>query len=63
VQRSSVTAMSSPICTCGVLGPGHLGAVLSVVTGEPRDCKFYRARLGHLKNLSHVTIEVTKSTA
>jgi Co/Zn/Cd efflux system component len=34
------------------LGPGHLGAVLPVITGEPRDCRFYRARLGHLKNLS-----------
>jgi cation diffusion facilitator family transporter len=45
------------------LGPGHLGAVLSVITGEPRDCRFYRARLGHLKNLSHVTIEVVNSTA
>lgn len=45
------------------LGPGHLGAVLSVITGEPRDCRYYRARLGHLKNLSHVTIEVVNSTA
>ena len=45
------------------LGPGHLGAVLSVITDEPRDCRFYRARLGHLKNLSHVTIEVVNSTA
>jgi cation diffusion facilitator family transporter len=45
------------------LGPGHLGAVLSVITGEPRDCRFYRARLSHLKNLSHITIEVVNSTA
>jgi cation diffusion facilitator family transporter len=41
------------------LGPGHLGAVLSVVTPEQRDCAFYRARLKVFKSLSHVTVEVT----
>ena len=45
------------------LGPGHLGAVLSVVTREPRDCEFYRARLRPFKNLSHVTVEVINTTA
>jgi Co/Zn/Cd efflux system component len=42
------------------LGPGHLGAVLSVATAEPRDCTFYRARLKQFTSLSHVTVEVTK---
>jgi cation diffusion facilitator family transporter len=40
------------------LGPGHLGAIVSVVTGQGRGEDFYRARLGHFPMLSHVTIEV-----
>jgi cation diffusion facilitator family transporter len=40
------------------LGPGHLGAIVSVVTGQDRGPDFYRARLGHFPMLSHVTIEV-----
>jgi cation diffusion facilitator family transporter len=45
------------------LGPGHLGAVVSVVTGKPRDAAFYRATLNRFKSLSHVTIEVTRAAA
>ena len=40
------------------LGPGHIGAIVSVVTGQRRGPDFYRARLGHFGMLSHVTIEV-----
>ena len=40
------------------LGPGHLAAILSVVTGKPRSPEFYRARLQPFHGLSHVTIEV-----
>lgn len=40
------------------LGPGHLGAIVSVVTGQRRGPDFYRARLGHFHTLSHVTVEV-----
>jgi len=40
------------------LGPGHLGAIVSVVTGQRRGPDFYRARLGHFRMLSHVTVEV-----
>jgi hypothetical protein len=40
------------------LGPGHLGAILSIATGRARDVEFYRARLGRFAALSHVTIEV-----
>ncbi len=43
------------------LGPGHLGAVVSVLTSEAHDCAFYRARLRQFKALSHVTIEVRKT--
>jgi cation diffusion facilitator family transporter len=45
------------------LGPGHLGAVVSVLTSKPRDCAFYRARLKDFKSLSHVTVEVTNTAA
>lgn len=40
------------------LGPGHFGAILSVVTTQGREAAFYRARLAGFKTLSHVTIEV-----
>ena len=40
------------------LGPGHLGAVLSVVTGKNRRPEDYRARLRRFASLSHVTVEV-----
>jgi cation diffusion facilitator family transporter len=40
------------------LGPGHLGAILSIATARARDVAFYRARLGRFAALSHVTIEV-----
>ena len=42
------------------LGPGHLGAVVSVMTAEARDCDFYRDRLRQFASLSHVTVEVMK---
>ena len=40
------------------LGPGHLGAIVSVVTEKPRDAAHYRRLLGHFHGLSHVTVEV-----
>jgi Co/Zn/Cd efflux system component len=40
------------------LGPGHLAAIVSVVTGKSRSPDFYRARLQPFHGLSHVTIEV-----
>jgi cation diffusion facilitator family transporter len=43
------------------LGPGHLGVVVSVVTGKPRDAAFYRAALSRFKALSHVTVEVMRA--
>lgn len=45
------------------LGPGHLGVVVSVVTGQARDAAFYRALLNRFKALSHVTVEVTRPLA
>jgi cation diffusion facilitator family transporter len=41
------------------LGPGHLGAVVSVLTGEAsRGQAYYRERLARFRSLSHLTIEV-----
>ncbi len=39
------------------LGPGHLGAIVSVETARPREAKHYRDRLAGL--VSHLTVEVT----
>lgn len=43
------------------LGPGHLGAIVSVCTRESRGLDYYRAKLGRFRSLSHLTIEVQKS--
>ncbi len=40
------------------LGPGHLGAIVSVCTSEPRGPDYYRARLARFPALSHLTVEV-----
>ena len=40
------------------LGPGHLGAIISVVTSKGRDADYYRTRLARFKSLSHLTIEI-----
>jgi cation diffusion facilitator family transporter len=42
------------------LGPGHLGAIVSVDTREPRGPEHYRARLARFPTLSHLTIEVQR---
>jgi cation diffusion facilitator family transporter len=42
------------------LGPGHLGAIISVITSKQRDADHYRARLARFKSLSHLTIEVSQ---
>jgi cation diffusion facilitator family transporter len=43
------------------LGPGHLGAIVSVATTKPRDADYYRRLLGGFHNLSHVTVEVQQA--
>jgi cation diffusion facilitator family transporter len=40
------------------LGPGHLGAILSVCPKEGRTADYYRAKLARYRSLSHVTIEI-----
>ena len=40
------------------LGPGHLGAIVSVATPGTREPAHYRKRLAKFPDLSHVTVEV-----
>jgi cation diffusion facilitator family transporter len=40
------------------LGPGHLGAIISVITRHAREADYYRVRLARFKSLSHLTVEV-----
>jgi cation diffusion facilitator family transporter len=42
------------------LGPGHLGAIVSVATSAPREVADYRQKLAHFHDLSHVTVEVQR---
>jgi Co/Zn/Cd efflux system component len=59
--RAAVGAAGDQLADLHVwrLGPGHFGAVLSVVTREAlRGPAFYHAALRPLKGLSHLTVEV-----
>jgi cation diffusion facilitator family transporter len=40
------------------LGPGHLGAILSVATERPRGPDYYQLQLRRFRSLSHVTVQV-----
>jgi cation diffusion facilitator family transporter len=40
------------------LGPGHLGAIVSIATSAQREPAYYRQRLADFEDLSHVTVEV-----
>jgi cation diffusion facilitator family transporter len=42
------------------LGPGHLGAIVSIVTATKREADYYRSRLAGFRSLSHLTIEVVR---
>jgi len=43
------------------LGPGHLGAIVSVATASARSEADYRAKLARFRSLSHLTIEVRRA--
>ncbi|MDW6021807.1 CDF family Co(II)/Ni(II) efflux transporter DmeF [Mesorhizobium sp. BAC0120] len=45
------------------LGPGHHGAILSLVSDKPMAPSHYRSKLAHIHELSHVTIEVEAKAA
>jgi cation diffusion facilitator family transporter len=40
------------------LGPGHLGAIISVETQQPREPRYYQSLLRRFGALSHVTVQV-----
>ena len=40
------------------LGPGHLGAIISVTTPNQRVSEYYRQKLAKFADLSHLTVEV-----
>lgn len=40
------------------LGPGHIGAIVSIVTHDPRPPEHYKALLSAIPHLSHTTVEV-----
>jgi cation diffusion facilitator family transporter len=44
------------------VGPGHLAAIVSVISDHPQTPEQYKAKLSGLPNLSHVTVEVHACT-
>src|SRR6516162_7161067 len=42
------------------LGPGHLGAILSVATQHQQGPEYYQSLLGRFRALSHVTVQVQR---
>lgn len=42
------------------VGPGHHSAIVALVSAEPRPPAHYKAKLGHIHELSHVTVEVER---
>lgn len=40
------------------VGPRHLGAIVSIVTRNPRDPSYYKEQLRRFEDLAHVTVEV-----
>jgi cation diffusion facilitator family transporter len=45
------------------LGPGHMGAILCVVTEQAHGPDYYHRRLSRFRSLSHVTVEVRRAPA
>ena len=59
-MRSAVLAEGDQLADLHLwrLGPGHLGAIVSIVSAGGHEAAFYRARLAGLPGLSHLTVEV-----
>jgi cation diffusion facilitator family transporter len=45
------------------LGPGHLGAIVSIGTRVERSTNYYRTKLARFQSISHLAIEVVPSAA
>jgi cation diffusion facilitator family transporter len=56
----AITADGSTVTDLHVwqLGPGHHGAIVAIETSTPQPPSHYRRKLSHLRDLSHVTIQV-----
>jgi cation diffusion facilitator family transporter len=63
--RSAVATSTDEVVDLHVwqLGPGHHGAILSILSTDPKPVAEYRKRLAGLHELSHVTIEVQGKAA
>lgn len=44
------------------LGPGHLGAIVSIGTNKERGAGYYKSKLARFRSLSHLTVEVHNIT-
>jgi hypothetical protein len=40
------------------VGPGHVSAIVSVISAQPEPTAVYKSRLAGLRGLSHITVEV-----
>jgi Co/Zn/Cd efflux system component len=40
------------------LGPGHFGAIVSILTNDPRPPSHYKELLRDLEDLCHITVEI-----
>jgi cation diffusion facilitator family transporter len=45
------------------VGPGHFGAIVSLMAREPQEPAHYKALLAHIHELAHITIEVERVAA
>lgn len=63
--RSAIETEADKIIDLHVwqLGPGHHGAIVSIISTQPQTVGEYRRRLADLSELSHVTIEVQMRAA
>jgi len=43
------------------VGPGHHAAIVSLASAEPQEPSVYKAKLAHIHELSHVTVEVERA--
>ena len=61
--RSAIEAEGDRLADLHVwrLGPGHLGAIVSVTTRSHREAQYYRERLAGFRTLSHITVEVERA--
>lgn len=61
--RETVEASGDTLCDLHLwrLGPGHLGAIVSIAATGERDPADYRAKLARFPALSHITIEIQRA--